>query len=363
RELIPFWTRFPRFFRSVSLKELAVFSRQFATLLEAQVPIADSLRTLQKQTENKIFQEKISEISADVESGLAISAALSRHENIFSSFFISMVKSGEVSGNLEEILSYLSDYLEKQYDLNSKVKGALWYPIVVLFFFVVIAAAMIVLVIPQLELFLVEFGAELPWPTRFIIGAGQVARAGIWVFMVLAFFAALLFSRYIKTPEGRFFWDSFKIKLPIFGRLLKYIYVTHFSETLGTLLEGGIPINQALIVSGDVVNNQVYKNIILKAEESVRQGEATSRIIGAYPDEFPPIVSQMMAIGEKTGRLADLLKRVATFYRREVDKIVANLVVLIEPILIVGLGVMVGLLLAAVLLPIYQLVTTLSLSG
>jgi len=363
QEAMPLWVGRFKFFQKVSLKDISIFSRQFATLLEAKVPIIDTLRTLHKQADNKYLKDRIAEIAVDIEGGLALSAALARQQRIFSPFFISMVKSGEVSGNLEDVFSYLADYLEKQYNLNTKVRGALWYPVLILFFFVVVAIAMVMLVIPQLESFLLEFGADLPLLTKALIGASQFFRNWFWLFIFLtaaAFFAA---ARYVRTPEGRWFWDGLKIKLPIFGRLFRYIYITHFSETLGVLLEGGVPINQALIISGDVVNNEVYKDIILKAEEAVRRGEMTSRVIAAYPEQFPPVVNQMLAIGEKTGRISELLKRVATFYRRELDKIVANLVVLIEPILIIGLGAMIGLLLAAVLLPIYQLVTTLSLGG
>lgn len=363
QETMPLWAGRFKLFQKVSLKDLSIFSRQFATLLEAKVPIIDTLRTLQKQADNKYLKERIAEIAADIEGGLALSAALSRQQQIFSSFFISMVKSGEVSGNLEDVFSYLADYLEKQYDLNTKVRGALWYPVLILFFFIVIAIAMVLLVIPQLESFLLEFGADLPLPTKALIGASQFFRNWLWLFILFGFVAFFAAVRYVKTAEGRWFWDGLKIKLPIFGRLFKYIYITHFSETLGVLLEGGVPINQALIISGDVVNNEIYKDIILKAEEAIRRGEMTSRVISAYPDKFPPVVSQMLAIGEKTGRISELLKRVAAFYRRELDKIVANLVVLIEPILIIGLGAMIGLLLAAVLLPIYQLVSTLSLGG
>ncbi len=363
REAMPLWVDRFKLFRKVSLKDLSIFARQFATLLEARVPIVDALRTLYEQVDNKYLKSRIAEISADIEGGLALSAALARQQRIFSSFFISMVKSGEASGNLEDVFLYLADYLEKQYDLNTKVKGALWYPVLILFFFFVVAVAMVILVIPQLESFLREFGADLPLPTKIIIGASQFFRDWLWIFALLtlaAFFAA---ARYVKTPEGRWFWDGLKIRLPIFGRLFKCIYITHFSETFSVLLEGGVSINQALLISGDVVNNEVYKDIIMKTEEAIRRGEMTSRVMAAYPEQFPPIVSQMLAIGEKTGRVSELLKRVATFYRRELDKIVANLVVLIEPILIIGLGAMVGLLLAAVLLPIYQLVTTISLGG
>ena len=350
---MPFWLKDIKI-KSVKQKELVVFSRQLSALFSAKVPLVTALRALARQQQNYYFKEIIFEIANDVEAGFILSKSLSKHPKEFSAFYINLVKSGEVSGNLESVLIYLADHLEKQYYLATRVRNAMIYPAFVFLGFLVVAVLMLILVIPNLTSILEETGQQLPLTTRMIIGLSNLLASWGWlIFLVLAG-AGIFAWRYVKTPQGRRMLDVIKLKMPLFGDIFRKVYIARFTENFSTLLHGGVPVLQALQVAGDVVGNVVFSEIILEAKEGVRVGNTISSVLESS-SEIPPMVSQMIATGEKIGQLEFVLEKVATFYKQEVDDVVNAISVLIEPILIVVLGIGVAILLVAILMPIYNL--------
>lgn len=351
----PLLARKIKFFERVKDKELVLFSRQLAILISSDVPLVQSLKTLTQQTDNVYFEEVLFKISNDVEGGLIFSKALAKYPKIFSPLYINLIKSGEVAGQLKESLEYLADHLEKDYYLRSRVKGAMIYPAFILSTFIIIGIIMLITVVPQLISLLEETGQELPLPTKIFIGVSTFLRTWGWLIGIIFIGGLIAFWRWVMTPLGRDFWDKLILKLPIFGKILQQTYLARLAENLSTLIKGGLMIMQALTVTGEVVGNTVYRRIIFQARDEVRIGNTISSVLGKHPKQFPPLVIQMMQTGEKTGRIEFILKNLASFYTKEVDAIVGNLTQIIEPILIIALGLIVGGLVAAVLMPIYNL--------
>jgi len=345
-------------FRRVKSKEMVAFSRQLSTLFSARIPLLESLRVLAKDTENKYLSQVIFEVANEVEAGSLLSKALAKHPKVFSQFFINMIRSGEVSGGLDKALNYLADYLEKQYYLNSKIRGAMGYPAFILSAFLVIGSLMMILVVPQLTSFLVETGQELPLPTKILIGTSNLIIT--WGWLILIVFIGLIVSFILsinRLAKARWYFDLLKIKAPIFGKIFKGIYLARLTDNLSTLIQGGLPILQALQVAADVVGNVVYRKIIMEAKENVRIGNTISSCFYNY-SEIPPMVTQMIATGEQTGSVDDILRKLSSFYTKEVDAMVANLSQLIEPVLIVVLGGAVAVLVASILIPIYNIASS-----
>ena len=337
-------------------EDVVLFSRQLAILIAAKVPLVQSLRVMAKQTENPNFASIINAVAGDVDAGMVFSRALAKYPKVFSNFFIQMTRSGEISGRLEETLTYLSDYINKQYLLNSKAKGAMIYPAFIVGAFIIVGVLMLIFVIPNLTSILVESGQRLPLVTRMLIGASNFMKTWGWlVFLILGAIIYFIVISIKKSPEWRYAYDGLKLRLPIFGELLKKIYLARFSETLSTLSSAGIAISQSLEITADVVGNSVYRRIILEADEAVRKGSNISVVFSRRP-EILPMVAQMIAIGEQTGKLDSILKQISAFFTEEVNRAFDNIVTLIEPILILVLGAGVGILVAAILLPIYNLV-------
>ncbi len=341
------------FFNKVKNQDLVIFSRQLAVLFDAQVPLVQALRTLSEQS-SPALKKIIKEVSTDVDSGTSFSQSLEKFPKVFSFFYISVVKAGEVSGRLQEVLNYLADHEERSYDLNKKVKGALTYPIFIVSSLVIVGAVMMIFVIPQLTGVLVESGQELPIITRGIIGLSDFMRNYWWLALLILGGIGVGSWYGLQTKQGKDTWDKIKLHLPIFGGIFRKIYLARFSENLGTLIKGGIPIIQSLTITADVVGNFVFKTIILKAREEVRRGSTINSVFSLEKD-IPPIVSQMVMIGEQTGKLDLLLGKIATFFQKDVDNIMENLTSLIQPLLILVLGIAAGVLVAAILLPIYNL--------
>lgn len=353
-EELPSWARSFNLFSMVKARDLVIFSRQLATLFEAQVPLVEAFRTLIKQTSNRYFQGLIFNVMSDIEGGMSLSKALARHPRVFSSFYVSMVRSGEVSGQLQDVFSYLADHTEKDYYLRSRIRGAMIYPAFVIGAFFIIGLVMLLVVVPQLTAILRETGQELPLITKILISFSDFVRVNFLLLSV--FFVIMLagFIWYVRTPGGTMFWDRVKLRIPIIGGLLRKIYLTRFAENLSTLTAGGLPIIQSLTVTADVIDNTVYKEIIREAIEEVKSGGSISSVLSRY-DAIPPMFAQMVSTGEKTGKLSQILTKVSVFYQKEVDDMTNNLTRLIEPILILLLGGMVGLLVAAILLPLYNI--------
>lgn len=343
-------------FGKVSQKDIVVFSREFSIMISSGLPVTQALRILIDQTENAKFQEIVKAILLDVEAGARLSDALEKFPSTFSTFFISMVRSGEASGKLSEMLARVADQTEKDYNLTSAIRSALIYPAFVLVLLIVIAIYVLVWVIPQLKSVFDEFGASLPLPTLILIGVSDFTVNYWWLIFVLLLGTYLGLSYYIRTPEGRYSWDFSKMRLPIVGDLLNKIATTRFSRNLSTLISGDIPIVEALHIVSRVPQNKVFENAINEAAEEVKAGMPLSEALEKTGgDSLPLMLTRMIAVGETTGNIDIVLDKVSDFYRDEIDRKVAVLTSLLEPVVVVIIGAGVGILIAAVLLPIYNL--------
>lgn len=342
------------FLNRVKNQEIVIFSRQLAVLFEAQVPLVEALRTLAEQAKNPVFRQILIDLASDVDAGTAFSQSLEKYPKVFSHFYISVTRAGEASGRLQEVLNYLADHEEKNYDLNRKVKGAMIYPIFIISALMVVGAVMMIFVVPQLTQVLTESGQQLPAITNVIIGLSIFLKSYWWLTLILMGLVGAGIRYYVRTKIGRALWDNLKLRLPIFGPLFKKIYLARFAENLATLIKGGIPIMQALTITADVIGNIFYQDIILRAREEVRKGSTMFSVFSTAP-QIPSMVAQMIHIGEETGKLDSILVKIASFYQKDVDNLVDNITTLIQPILILILGAAAGILVAAILLPIYNM--------
>lgn len=343
------------FFRRVNRTQLMVFTRQLSTMLEAGISLGDSLKALYNQTRNPILRETILEISLDVDSGLSFSQALERHGPIFSDFYISLVRTAEVTGRVEEATRYLADYLEKEQVLVSRIRNAMIYPALVIALFFVVAFILVVFVFPEIKSVLDEAGVKLPLITRVLLGAGSFLFRWWGVIVVaLAVLISVAFD-YFRSREGRTVLDQIFLNIPGIGRLLRKTYIARFSSAVSLLLRGGVPIAQAIEITGRNIGSATYAEVLIEVARGISQGEPLSTVLLEYPRHFPPLVVQMTAVGEATGKLETMLERVAAFYNREIDALIGELVELIQPIIMIVIGVFVGLLFASILLPIYDL--------
>ena len=345
-----------KYFQKPTNKDIVIFTRQLSTLIDADMPLAEGLRTLARQFEKPTLRKIISEISDAVEGGSALSNALSAHPKFFSSFYIKLVQSGEVSGKLHEALLYLADHLERSQEINSKIRGALAYPAFVVFALIVVTMIMVVYVLPQLLAIFKDVGAtDLPLTTRMLIWMTTFVNNYLYYIFTMIFGSIFLGWKYVKTAEGKAVFDNIKISMPALGTVVRNLYLARISESLSTLIKSGIPILDTIHITSDLVGNVNYQNILLDAEESVRGGGSMSDVFNKYK-EIPPLMSSMVAIGEKTGKLDFMLEHTSKFYKSESDNTIDNIATLIEPILVLVLGVAVAVLVSAILLPIYNLV-------
>ena len=351
----PFYAKKIKIFGGVSAKDLVAFSRQLALMFKAKISLTQSLKTLAEQTRNKNFREKIMVISEEIEGGTPFSQAISRFPETFSSFFVSMVKSGEASGTLSESLIYLADHLEREYQLFAKLKGAMIYPAMIVLVSVGVLFMMMFFVIPNLSKVLVGTGQELPLVTKIVIGMSDLIRNWWWILLIGLPGSLFFLLRYFKTPAGRDLRDRILLKTPLIKTFLRMIFISRFAENLSTLTAGGLPITQSLEITGEIVGSSLYKARIMEIKEEVKQGKKMSTILAKYPNDFPPLLNQMVVVGEKTGTLDQSLLNVVDFYRKEVERTAESLLSLLEPILIVFLGAMVAGLMGSVLLPLYRL--------
>ncbi len=342
------------FFQSISYKDIVILSRQIATLFQAQVSPLRIFRLLSAEVENEQLQIVLNQVVEDLQAGSSISRALSAHPHVFSSFYVNLVRAGEESGSLEKSFDYLADYLDRQYEIISKARNALIYPAFVITIFVAVMMLMLTMVIPNIAKILTDSGQELPIYTRIVIGISNFMVDYIAVILVLASFGGAAFFRFSRTAVGRRTIDEFIISVPYIGDLQRKLLLTRICDNMSTMLSSGISLVQALEVTADVVDNLVYKEIIEATLVEVKAGRSFADAIGEYT-EVPGVLSQMAKVGEETGSLAAILGTLANFYRREVNNAVDTLIGLIEPAMIVALGLGVGVLLASVLMPIYNL--------
>jgi len=352
----PLYAKKIKIFERVSRSDIVLFSRQLSIMFKSKVPLVEALGVLSAQTQNPELKEKILELSEDVEGGTSFSGALSRHPQIFSSFYVAMVKAGEVSGTLSESLEYLAEHLEREYHLTAKMRGALMYPFLIIFVVFLVLALMIFFVIPHLSEVLIGTGQELPAVTKAVIGLAAFLRNWGWVIVLGIIVLILAGFRYYQTKKGKKFFDKIFLKLPVIGPFLKMLYVARFAENLSTLISGGLPIASALQTVGEIVGNTRYKEVIFDTRDKVRKGEPISSVLARAPEVFPPVFIQMTLVGEKTGTLDSTLMNIVNFYKKEIDRTIDNLLSILEPALIVILGVIVAGLMLAILVPLYQMI-------
>lgn len=338
-------------FDRVSAKEVAMISRQLSTLLEAHVPALKSFRLIASESDNPVVMKKLTEVSDDIQNGVAISDALFKHPSIFSDFYVNMVRAGEESGKLPETLTSLADQLERSYELLSKTRGALIYPAFVIVTFIVVMILMLVLVIPNLTDIILQSGQEVPFYTKIIISLSSVLiHYGVFmlVLLVAGIFLAWRYSR------GTTFFAHAKLWIPGIGNLYRAVYLSRIADNMHTMLSNGISMLRGIEITANIIGNDIYKNILMEAEEAVKGGTPLSVALSNHP-EIPTIMTQMIRVGEETGEIGNILGKLSAFYKREVDDAISNVVSMIEPVMIVALGIGVGGVLASVLIPIYQI--------
>jgi Type II secretory pathway, component PulF len=338
----------------ISMKDIVIMSRQMSTLFESQVAALKAFNLLSENTENKVLAKILDEVAEDIKSGVYISVALSKHKEAFSDFYVNMVKSGEESGKLTQTFSYLADYLDRQYQLTSKTKNALIYPAFVIGVFFVVMTLMFTFIVPKLSVMINESGMEIPFFTKIIMKISEL-YVNYGIFLLIAVIALVVYIiHFSRTPRGKMYFDKLKISLPIFRNIYNKLYLSRISDNMDTMLSSSIPIVRSIELTSAVVENLVFEAVLKDIAESVKNGSSLSDAFSKHK-EIPSIMSGMIRVGEETGSLGNILKTLGHFYSREVNDAVDTMVSLIEPIMIVMLGLGVGVLLSSILMPIYNM--------
>lgn len=341
-------------FHRVKTKHVMTFTRQLATLIDAGLPIIRCLTILREQVESAIFKEKIAQIGTDIESGASLSEAFGKHPKLFDKLFVNMVRAGEIGGVLEVVLNKVATFLEKRQMIISKVKSAMMYPVVVMVLAGGIVAFILIKIIPKFAAIFTELGAELPLPTQILVTASHILTdQALWVIAGIIVFVVTI-KKINQTRTGKYAFDRIKLKLPVFGTLFQKAAITRFAGTLATLITAGVPILQALDIVRDSSGNEVVSRAMEKVYQSVKDGETIHEPL-SHCKVFPPLVYHMIAVGEETGAIDQMLEKVAEAYEREVQDMVDGLTALLEPLLIVFLGVLVGGIVIALYLPLFDL--------
>jgi len=339
----------------VKLMETAVATRQFATMIDSGLSVVRSLSILQTQVENKELARVLAEVRLDVEHGSSLSQATAKHPKIFNQLFVTMVQAGEAGGNLDKVLADLAATMEKQAELNRTIRSAMTYPIVVISVMVVIFLALLIFIVPTFTKLFTQLHAQLPFPTRVIIGISKIVLSPWSVLLAAIFVAALvLLRRWIQTEDGRLKWDGFKMKPPIFGPLIHKVSLARFTSTLASLVQSGVPILESLDIVTDTCNNKVVGNVLQDAKNGVREGRSLADVLREHEEIIPSLVVQMIEVGEQTGALDQMLARVGAFYDGEVENTVNNMTSLLEPMLTVVMGAGVGVMVISMYLPMFD---------
>ncbi|MEK7557617.1 MAG: type II secretion system F family protein [Patescibacteria group bacterium] len=345
-------------FNTIPLSEKLFFIQYLGIMLKSGIPLSISLNTLSVQTTNKRFSWVIKDVAASVEKGTAFTESLKPHEKIFGQFFINMIESGEISGKLEETLAQLYIQFKKQYELTSKVKGAMTYPIVILTAMLGIGTFMMIVVVPQITVMFKEFDAELPLMTRLIISISNELAQHSALFLVGIVLFIIFLTSILKTHKGKYIFQLILLKLPIFSPIIKKINLARFSRTISSLLKTDIMIVKSFQITAGVIGNLHYRKAMNEMADKIKKGEKINEAISCYPKLFPPAVIQMISVGEETGELDYILGELAQFYENEVDQIMNNLPSIIEPLLILILGVAVGGMAVAIIMPMYTITSS-----
>jgi type IV pilus assembly protein PilC len=345
------------FLNKVSNKEIVILSRQISTLFESHVSALQVFKLIGTEAENPILRKNLLEVVSDLQGGASISESLSKHPDLFSDFYVNMIKAGEESGHIDDTFAYLADYLDRTYEVTSKAKNALIYPAFVIFTFIAVMVLMFTVIVPKIGAIVKDSGQEIPLYTKIVFGVSDfmVNNAIIMITGVLLFVFALLW--YSRTEEGKKQISIFRLYIPYVGDLFKKLYLSRFCDNMSTMIGSGIPILKAIEVTSAIIDNVTYKEIFNKSLIKVKAGSPLSLSLSGI-DEIPRILVQMIKVGEESGELGKIMKTMAKFYQREVVNAVDTLVGLIEPVMIVSLGVGVGVLLASVLVPIYNIASS-----
>lgn len=343
-----------KIFNRIKSKDLVVFFRQFSVLISSSITLTQSLRILSDQMDNASLRSILIEISNDVDTGERLSDAMEKHNNIFTVFHISIIQAGEKSGKLDESLNYLADEEEKSYDIVKKIKNAMMYPAIVLSAMLIVGVLMMIFVIPKLVDIFNEVGGELPITTRILIGASNIL-VNYWPYVLIVVIGLVVGVKFFaRKPFGRKQIDLIVLRLPIFGRIIQRMNIIHFTRSMSTLITGGITISNALKITRGIVTNTVFKDLVGQSIIEVEQGNSISTAF-IKSKEVPPMVPKMMIVGEKTGKLDFVLQKLNEFYSKELDATLDNLMVLLEPVIMIIMGVAVGLMAVAIIMPMYSL--------
>ena len=342
------------------LRDVTLFSRQFATVINAGLPVVQSLAILQRQAEKQGMKDALKKIREDVETGIPLSVALGKFPGIFNRLYVYLVRAGEASGNLDGILERIATYQEKQAELRGKIKGALTYPVVVLVIALAVTWFLLTGIVPQFATILDQLGGDMPVITRALIAVSDFLINQWWLLLLIIGGLIVGMTFYYRTNNGRHVIDRILLKLPVFGPLIQKSAIASFSNTFGLLLRSGVNIIESLEITKGTAGNIIVEDVLEETKEAVQRGEQISNTLTRYPNVFPPLVSSMIAIGEETGAVDSMLEKIAQFYEREVDEAVTSLTAALEPMLIVFLGVIVGFIVAGMFLPMFSIIGTLS---
>lgn len=343
------------FFEKASTKDVVILSRQIATLFEAQVSALKTFSMLASNAENKFLAKKLAIVGEDLQAGMSVSGALSKHPQVFSQFYVNMVRAGEETGKLNQTFLHLADYLDRQYAITSKTRNALIYPAFVIITFVVVMALMFTVVIPKLSVILTESGQDIPVFTQIILALSDFFVNYGFILIIFFIIFGIWIFQISRTESGKNAIDRYRLSIPAVGNLYRKLFLARIADNLDTMLVSGIPIIKSIDITSDVVNSKVYQSVLKETATDVKGGLSLSQAFEKHPEFIPGIMVQMVKVGEETGSLGPILKTLGDFYKREVDDAVDTLIGLIEPIMIVVLGLGVGILLVAVLMPIYNL--------
>jgi type IV pilus assembly protein PilC len=346
--------KLPKVGAKVKLKELAVFSRQFSTMIGSGLSMLRALSILEEQQPNKLFSSILTEIRLEVESGSALSISMARHPDVFPPLMVNMIKAGEVGGFLDKVLVQIADNYEAEVKLRGKVKSAMTYPVVVLIMAIVMSIGMLLFIVPTFAGLFTSLGGQLPAPTQILVNLSNFLKVAIVPILIAAIIASIVWGRVKHTERVREFVDPMKLKMPVFGNLFRKIALARFCRNLGTMLTSGVPILQSLDIVADTSGNVVVAHAVRDVQESVRNGESLTEPLSKH-DVFPPMVSQMLAVGEDTGALDTMLHKISDFYDQEVESTTEQLTALIEPIMIAVLGGIVGSMIVALYMPIFKI--------
>ncbi|MCC3143721.1 type II secretion system F family protein [Halanaerobium sp. Z-7514] len=340
--------------KKVKLKDLSLFSQQFAAMIDAGISLVDALNILADQSDHKHLKKVLMQVRDDVETGVSLADAVSKHPETFPELYSQLIRAGESGGVLDTILNKLANHYDRQHELNSMVKSALYYPAVILSVGLIVVIFLVTQVVPQFVGMFQDFGTALPLPTRMLLAVSAFAQSYWWAVILAVLALIFLFSRYRKTPQGKAVTDSWILKVPVIGPMMRKVYISRFSSTLAILIDSGVDLLTSLNIVEDVVGNKVYSDIITDARIEVREGSSLSVPL-EKSGEYPPMVVHMLKVGEETGAIGSMLNKVSRFYDRQVEANVEAAISLIEPLMIVALAVMVGFVAVSIVTPMFDM--------